>query len=111
MELTIRDGDYLVNDSGKLSTSTGSQEVLERVLWKLTVHRGSFPFLPNLGSDLYRLGRVTPSARLSAAQTYITQALEDEQIDITEVTLVDDTLDVKLLWQGETLSVTLEVQL
>lgn len=111
MELTIQDGDYVLDGGGKLSTSTGSSEVLERILWKLTVHRGSFPFLPTLGSDLYLLGRETPSARQSAAQTYVAEALTDEDISITAVTLTGDSLEIQLLWQGEALSATLEVQL
>ena len=111
MELTIRSGDYVLDGSGQISSSTGSQEVLERILWKLTVHRGSFPFLPDLGSDLYLLGREKPSARQSAAQTYVAEALADETVDITAVTLTDDVLEVQLLWQGETLSATLEVQI
>lgn len=110
MELTIRDGDYCLDNSGNLSTSTGSQEVLERILWKLTVHRGSFPFLPTLGSRLYLLGREKASTRQSAAEIYVAEALADEEVDITEVSLIDDTLVIYLLWQGESLTATLEVQ-
>ena len=57
MELMVRDGDYVPDEGGGYRRAEGSEELLQRVLWKLSIPRGSFPFLPNLGSQLYQLGR------------------------------------------------------
>lgn len=57
MALVLREGDYVPDGRGGFRSAEGGQEVLERVLWKLTVRRGSFPFLPELGSRLHLLGR------------------------------------------------------
>ena len=42
-ELMIRDGDYVPDGKGGLARAEGNDAVLQRVLWKLTVRRGSFP--------------------------------------------------------------------
>lgn len=44
----------------------------------LTARRGQFPFLPELGSRLYQLGREKPSAREALALQYVTEALVQE---------------------------------
>ena len=78
MELLLRDGDYVPDGSGSLIKLTGPEEVLQRVLFRLTVRRGSFPLLPELGSELYRLGGEKPSARQALAAQYVAQALAEE---------------------------------
>ena len=50
MELMVRDGDYVPDGAGGFLRAEGSQELLQRVLWKLSIRRGSFPLLPDLGS-------------------------------------------------------------
>ena len=57
MELRVRDGDYRPDGAGGFRRAEGADELLQRVLWKLSIPRGSFPLLPQLGSGLYRLGR------------------------------------------------------
>ena len=92
----------------------GAQAVLARVLFRLSARRGALPFLPELGSRLHEVLREKPSARLAAARQYVAQALEQEDVEITDVTLTDleegAQLDVSLLWQGETLSVTTQLK-
>lgn len=113
-ELMFRDGDYVSDGKGGLRTVEDEQALLQRVLWKLSVRRGSFLPLPELGSELYRLGRVKPAGRAAAAQQYVTQALADE----TELTVIGVTLEQQgdrgeltaaLAWRGEELTVNVEL--
>lgn len=110
MELMVRDGDYLPDGQGGYQRAQGGEELLQRVLWKLSIPRGSFPFLPQLGSELYRLGRSGPTQREGLARQYVAQALADEpDLTVTGVTLEEDgTMEVALDWQGEALVVTME---
>ena len=111
MELMVRDGDYVIDENGALRRAEGSQELLQRVMWKLSIPRGSFPPLPELGSELYRLGRWRPSQRESMAKQYAVQALTDEpELTVTEAWLAQDgTLQVQLEWRGEKLTLTMEL--
>ena len=86
---------------------------MERVLWKLSVRRGSFPFLPNLGSKLHLLGR-EPALQWSAlAGQYVMEALSDEEVEVTEVELTPNgeraALTIWMQWQGESLTATVEI--
>ncbi len=67
MERVIINGDYVPDGGGGLKTVSGGEEVLARVLFRLTARRGALPFLPQLGSRLYELAREKPSARQSLA--------------------------------------------
>ena len=105
------DGDYVPNGSGGLCRLSGSDEVLGRVLYRLTARRGGLPFLPQLGSRLHLILREKPSARQALAAQYVAEALEEETgLRVTEVELRDQgaqaELTVRLDWQGEPLAVT-----
>ena len=63
MELKLEQGDYVPDGAGGFETLDGAQALLARVLFRLTARRGQFPFLPEMGSRLYLLGRERPSAR------------------------------------------------
>ena len=79
----------------------GDDELLQRVLWKLSVRRGSFPFLPELGSRLYLLGTAAPSVRALAAERYVTEALAPETaLRVEEVRLRGSELTVTLIRAG-----------
>ena len=110
MELKLKNGDYIPDGAGGLMRGTGAEEVLARVLFRLTARRGGLPLLPELGSNLYKVLRERPSARLAAARQYVTEALEAENVTVTDVKLEDVEesirLIVSLLWQGEELLVT-----
>ena len=110
MELKLKNGDYIPDGAGGLMRGTGAEEVLARVLFRLTARRGGLPLLPELGSNLYKVLRERPSARLAAARQYVTEALETENVTVTDVKLEDVEesirLIVSLLWQGEELLVT-----
>ena len=110
MELKLKDGDYVPDGTGGVERCAGAEEVLSRVLFRLTARRGALPFLPELGSQLYRVLREKPSARLAAAKQYVAQALEEERdVSVTDVALTDTQqgldIAVNLLWQGEELTV------
>lgn len=112
MERKIVNGDYIPDGAGGLKVLDGAEEVLARVLFRLTARRGALPFLPNLGSRLYRLTRERPSLWQGLAEQYVQEALEEER-DL-KVTGVEVTrreygaeLTVRLSWQGEALSVSL----
>lgn len=114
MALVFRDGDYIPDGAGGFRTVTGREELLERVLWKLSVRRGSFPFLPTLGSELHLLGRVSPRERQAMAEQYVKQALADEDVAVTAVTLSpgeegEAALTLSLLYEGEELTATVKV--
>ena len=108
MELMLRDGDYVPDGKGGVCRVEGGEALLQRVLWKLSIRRGSFPFLPELGSRLYTLGREKPSVRPALARQYVAEALADEpDLEVTGVALTQRedrlALTVFLDWQGEPL--------
>ena len=98
MELQLYDGDYVRNWYGGFQTVDGAEELLQRLLFKLTVRRGAFPLLPLLGSRLYLLPKEKKSSRVNAAYAYITEAIEDERDVMLE--------DVAVIENGEKLGVT-----
>lgn len=116
MELKIKNGDYVANGSGGMERVSGSAELIQRVLYKLTARREGFPFLPELGSELYRLGIAAQRQRDSAAEQAVREALQEEtELEITAVTLSDAgeglyTLKVYLTYQGQNLEVALTIQ-
>ena len=76
MENLLRDGDYVPNGFGGFVRLQDTEAVLQRALYKLTVRRGSFPFLPRLGSRLSELGRERKSERGVIARQYAAEALD-----------------------------------
>ena len=111
--MILREGDYVPNGQGGFSTAAGAAEVLERILWKLTVKRGSFPFLPELGSRLHLLSKVPAKERETVAAQYAAEALADEEVKLRETKLTWEgekaMLTLRLDWQGEELTATVEV--
>lgn len=57
MELMVRDGDYVSDGRGSFRRAEGSAELLQRVLWKLSIRRGCFPPLPGAGQPAVSAGR------------------------------------------------------
>lgn len=113
MALAFRDGDYIPDGNGGFRTVSGGAEVLERILWKLSVRRGSFPLLPELGSDLHLLGRFPEKERRALAERYVRQALQDESVTVTDVKLTaaegKGELRIGLLYAGQALTAVMEV--
>ena len=111
MELMVRGGDYLPDGRGGFRRAEGDDGLLQRVLWKLSVRRGGFPFLPELGSRLYLLGREKPSLRQALARQYAAEALADEEgLSVTGAELGGDgTLKITIQRRGETAEVELSL--
>lgn len=114
MELKLFNGDYVPDGCGGLRRLQGQDELLARVLFRLTAKRGAFPFLPELGSELYRLTRFKRTERLPAARQYASEALRGENVQVREAELTEDgdvlCLHLTLTRQGEDLDVTLPLK-
>ena len=110
MGLSLRNGDYVPDGTGGLRRTEGRE-----VLFRLTARRGTFPFLPELGSRLWQLGQLPAARRQSAAEQYVEEALAAEPgLTVEQVILTESgggraQVTVGLTWQGEALSVTVEV--
>ena len=74
MGLSLRNGDYVPDGTGGLRRTEGREALLEQVLFRLTARRGTFPFLPELGSRLWQLGQLPAARRQSAAEQYVAEA-------------------------------------
>ena len=86
MERRLVQGDYVPDGAGGFCLEQGVEELLQRALFKLTARRGSFPFLPELGSRLYQLRRAKPVQWDSMARQYVAEALAGErELAVTEV--------------------------
>ena len=114
MELLLKNGDYVPDGRGGFARVAGGEELLQRVLFKLTARRGSFPLMPELGSRLFELHRYKESQRESAARQFVTEALKDErELNVENVTVTPCgeglMVAVSLSYHGETLNMTVEV--
>lgn len=114
MELILRDGDYVWAEGQGLRTAEGAEERLERVLFQLTARRGAFPLLPDVGSQLWRLTASRSSRREDLARGYVAEALAGERdLEVEQVSLTEEDghgrLTVRLTWNGEPLTVGLEI--
>jgi len=112
MEIRIANGDYIPDGLGGIIRCSDKEALLQRILYRLTARRGQFPFLPELGSRLYLLGREPGSKQLSAARTYVAEALAQEDVVVTDVSLLPADggrflITVSLQYQGDDLAVTL----
>jgi len=112
MELKIKDRDYVADGAGGLVHVSGWDELLERVLFKLSVRRGSFALAPELGSRLHLLWREKPESRAAAAKQYIAEALADEpELTLEDVTVREGkgVLEVELALRSGTENAALRV--
>ncbi len=115
MALLMKQGDYAADGNGGVAAAQGGDELICEVLFRLTARRGSFPFLPGLGSRMGRLRREKPSAWDSLARQFAVEALADMAgLTVTgaSVRREDEALwvTVELLWQGTGLSVTAQLE-
>ena len=113
MGILWKEKDYAVKD-GRVVCVSGGENVLSRVLFLLTARRGSFPFLPELGSRLHLLSRAKPGQWQSLAELYVTEALAGERdVTVTQVRVRREEerlwVETDLEWQGRRLSVQTDV--
>ena len=102
MELKIKDRDYVADGAGGLVRVSGWG-----VLFKLSVRRGSFALVPELGSKLHLLWREKGESRATAAKQYVAEALADEKgLSVTGMELAEKNgfleLRVLLRYENET---------
>lgn len=115
MSLKLTDRDYAPDGNGGVAAAQDGEELLGEALFRLTARRGSFPFLPALGSRMHLLRRERPSEWDGLALRYAVEALEDmEGVQVTgaAVSRKKDGLHVtvELLWQGMTLPVEVSLE-
>ena len=101
MSLLLQNRDYVPDGNGGVAVVQGGDELLGEVLFRLTARRGSFPFLPGLGSQMHLLRRAKPWSRESLALQYAVEALED----LTEVTVTGASVQQ----EGDALRVSVEL--
>ena len=105
METKISNGDYVSDGLGGVERCKGTDALLERVLFRLTARRGS---------RLYLLSREPTARRQSAAAQYVAEALAEEDVTVTEVSLAPEAggrvrLTVLLDYRGEALNMAVTV--
>ena len=114
MELKIKHRDYVPDGMGGLQRVSGKEELLQRVLFRLTARHGGFALAPTLGSNLHLLGREKPGNRLTAAKKYVAEALDGEAgVTVEDVSLMYGEvsgLRVKLRYEGETLELMVPME-
>ena len=114
MELQLKNGDYIPDEKGGVVRLDGDAALLQRVLFRLSARRGGLSMLPELGSQLYLLGRERPEARLSAAWQYAAQAVQPEGLTVEDVRLTDrggGRMDLTVWLRGEDAALTATVAL
>ena len=111
--LKLENGDY-VKSGNRLRLAEGRDALLQRVLFKLTARRGSFPFLEELGSRLWQLDTFPCQRRQAAAQQFTAEALAEEPVSVEAVTLEEGdgvmALTARRRYEGGELAVTLDMK-
>jgi len=113
LELKLNGSDYAVSD-GCLASVSGAEEILQRVLMKLTARRGGFALMPEFGSRLYLLPGVKKTERAQLAEAYIAEALSEESdISVSSVSVSEAGGEIRialgLRYKGGDLDVTLSL--
>lgn len=113
MSLLLRNRDYARDGNGGVTAVSGGEALLNEALFRLTARRGSFPFLPRLGSRMGELRREKPSDWDALARQFAVEALDGlEEVTVIGVRVRRDQdallVMTDLLWQGEALTVQWE---
>ena len=115
MSLLLKERDYAADGNGGVTVVRDGDALVNEVLFRLTARRGSFPFLPELGSRMGQLRREKPSAWETLARQFAAEALGGmDGVTVTgaAVRREQDALmvTVELLWQDTLLSVTAQLE-
>lgn len=93
MDTQIKDGDFVLDGRGRPVVVTGLKEILQQIMIRLTVKKGSFVYNPNLGSDLYKLYQYSSELE-SRAFLMVHEAISDmEDVFLENVTITQDDND------------------
>lgn len=111
MSLLLKNRDYVADGNGGVTVVRDGEALVNEALFRLTARKGSFPFLPQLGSRMGELRREKPSAWGTLVRQYAVEALDGlEDVAVTGAAAYWERealmVTVELLWQGQALSVT-----
>lgn len=84
MDMKLYDGDFVPAGSDFAAVS-GREELLQRVLIRLSVKKGSFSLMPGFGSELYKLRTQDGTDLAARARTYANAALLPMGLEIESV--------------------------
>lgn len=113
MAMQLKKGDYVPDGRGGFLLLSGGEDLLQRILFKLTVRRASFPLLPELGSKLYRLPGERVSDQETMAKQYVEEALiEEEGLEVKTVSWDRGSgkLGLELVWKTQEISTSLMIK-
>ena len=115
MSLLLNERDYVADGNGGVTVVRDREAMINEVLFRLTARRGSFPFLPELGSRMEQLRREKPSAWDALARQFAVEALAGlDGVVVAGAAVRQErdvlTVSVELLWQGARLSVTAQLE-
>ncbi len=88
MEAILINRDYAADPYGRIRLAEGDNALLCQALFRLCCRRGSFPFLPELGSRLWQLRGGREEQLLPLAAAYAAEALEPMGLRVQEVRLL-----------------------
>ncbi len=77
-------GDYVLQGTSIVRLE-GVQAIFADAVFRLQVRRGSFPFLPELGSRLWQLGRERPADWASCARQACLEALQGTGVSLESI--------------------------
>lgn len=105
-------GDY-VPQGGGIARAQGAQGAFANAVFCLQCRRGSFPFLPQLGSRLWQLGRVRQGEWEACARQYCMEALQGTGVELQTVKVAPQghalCVEATLCMGETTLSVEVQV--
>lgn len=115
MSLLLKERDYAADGNGGITVVRDGDALVNEVLFRLTARRGSFPFLPSLGSRMEQLRREKPSAWESLARQFAVEALAGlDGVTVTGAAVRRERdalmVTVAVLWQNTSLSVTVQLE-
>lgn len=89
MENILIEQDYVSDGRGGIRQADGIEMLLCRALFRLSCRRGSFPFLPDLGSRLWLLKGKDADQIAALAAAYCAEALAPMSLTVRGVTLLE----------------------
>ena len=98
MDTALKDGDFYLGTTGKPIAISGIKELLQRVLIRLTVKKGSFIYDKDLGSNLYTLKNTNKDIK-NQAIIMVKEALADmREIEVEDISIkfTDSSENLKL---------------
>lgn len=116
LDTAIYDGDFCLNERGKIKSIFGIDEILQKIYIMLKVKKGSFAYDRNLGSELYNIKNINEHIN-DKAKALVQQTLCDMKEDISvknvEVTKQEDKenlrLKITVIVMGQEKDVVMEI--